>query len=426
MSNTISFLEQYAKYTTGNECPAVYHTWCGLSALSHIIGRRVWTSQGIFVVRPNIYVILVGPPGLRKSTAKDVAMRLIRELKCAWIVPAAGTKEALLKDMAAEKSPSLQTFMNPVTQKPETFSQASVFANELLTLLQTGGDPIGYITIFTDIWDAPVFEVKTISRGSDAIEKPYVSILGCMTPEVTAAMVNERILSGGFSRRCVFVYAEANEAAVPRPFISDEQKMAWDLSKQRANEIRQLAGEFSWSVDGGEFFDNWYNHNHVRLSSPNSVAMSGFLQGKGEYVIKIAMLLCLSDSNDLVLTKDALQMSVALLDEIEPNVDRIFAGTGKNEFASTTEHIFQAVERASHNPPYCIQQKQIHKLFYKDAKSDDLDKILNHLVSVERIAGRTIEANGVRRKVFSTPEGINEMLNHYNLKELSIVPPTGT
>ena len=119
-------------------------------------------------------------------------------------------------------------------------------------------------------------------------------------------------------------------------------------------------------------------------------------------------------------------MSVALLDEIEPNVDRIFAGTGKNEFASTTEHIFQAVERASHNPPYCIQQKQIHKLFYKDAKSDDLDKILNHLVSVERIAGRTIEANGVRRKVFSTPEGINEMLNHFNLKELSIVPPTGT
>jgi hypothetical protein len=407
---TISFIEQYSIVTQGNESPPVYHKWCALSGLSHFTGRRIWCNQGVFHVRPNVYIILVGPPGIAKTSAMTPVKDLLRKLKPTYIAPAAVTKEALLKTMCEEKSPCIQEFLDPDSGKKTKFSQVSIFANEIAVLLQTGNDAIGYINILTDIWDQDIFEVKTLGRGLDYIELPFISILGCMTPEVTASLVNERILSGGFSRRCIFVSADRGGPPVPRPTVTPEQAIAKELCLKRAAEIRQLVGEVTFSLEAGEFYDNWYRKNHARIQDANSVALTGSLRSKGEYVIKLAMLLSIDSSNDLIMHTEHVKTAIQLLDEVEPNVDTIFAGTGRNELASVTENVYKMINLAADVAPYYVTLKTLKKAFYKDVtKITDLDGILNYLIQVDRIIKLTITEDAQPRVIYAVPRARDKL-----------------
>jgi hypothetical protein len=354
---------------------------------------------------------------MAKSTAVDIARALISDTKACYVLGSATTKEAWLKDFAAEKSPTIQKFFNKETGMQEEFRQTAIFANELLTLVQTGGDPIGYITVLTDIWDRHVFEVKTIGRGSDLIPNPYVSILGCLTPEVTNALISEKVLSTGFSRRCAFVYADRNAPPVPRPTITAEQYAAWDKAKERLHQIRQLSGAFTWSDEGAAYYDSWYMTHAERRNQPHSAALAGFLQSKAGYVIKLAMLLSLSDSDDMILNPDNLSTAVMLMDQIEPAVDRIFAGTGRNELASVSESIMRLIIKESEKPPYYITKKSLLSVFYRDASGQDLENILTHLVTTDRavlkqISGTNPQGQLVSRFVYTVPGAEEKLTEH--------------
>src|SRR5580692_7400293 len=98
-----NFLQSYRIFTSGNECHPTYHTFCSLLALSSIVSRRVWLSMDYFTIYPNLYVVLVGPPGNRKTSAMVSAKALLREL---GNIPFSGeciSKEKLVLDMVDEE-----------------------------------------------------------------------------------------------------------------------------------------------------------------------------------------------------------------------------------------------------------------------------------------------------------------------------------
>ena len=69
-----TYLEDYAILTAGNEAPTKFHRWAALSTLSHAVGRKVWTDWGILgKIFPHIYLVFVGDPGIKKSTAMNIA-----------------------------------------------------------------------------------------------------------------------------------------------------------------------------------------------------------------------------------------------------------------------------------------------------------------------------------------------------------------
>lgn len=374
-----NFLRDYSIFVSGNESPPIYHLWCGLSALSSLISRRVWTNQGFFFVHTNMYIILVGDPGIKKSTAMKIARNLIREIPNIPIAPTAPTKEALLRSMCEEGSPSIRTYKHD--NKTVTYSHLSCFCNELTTLLGSGGNETGYIGVLTDIWDQDKFEVKTIGRGNDYIENPFITILGCMTMETSANLVNQKIISGGFSRRCIFVYASENGPPVSRPQLTPEQESAWQRCILRGKELQFVSGKFSWEPAAEKFFDTWYLTNHSGVNTVDSIAEKGFMQSKAEYVIKLAMLFQISESNELLITEQNLKSSISMLNEVQPHVNVVFGGTGRNELNS----VATAIERFIHAQKEPLPIKKVVQLFFKDASKDEIMKILDYLQAADKI-----------------------------------------
>ena len=69
MRKNIDFIEACIKATTGTPIPDRFSQWTAISAVAGALGRKCWLSMTNYDIRPNMFVILVAPPGRNKSVS---------------------------------------------------------------------------------------------------------------------------------------------------------------------------------------------------------------------------------------------------------------------------------------------------------------------------------------------------------------------
>ena len=57
-NETKNFFTEYAILNSNTEIPTGFSSWCGLSAVSAALGRRIYLDMGHFTIFPNMYIIL--------------------------------------------------------------------------------------------------------------------------------------------------------------------------------------------------------------------------------------------------------------------------------------------------------------------------------------------------------------------------------
>lgn len=420
----MNFLDDYALYSSGNEAPPDYHVWAGFAALSACCGPHLWKDMGKFNIQPNLYIIFVGRPGIRKTTAMDIAKKLAVQIKNIPMAPVSATKESLLKDMSEEKSRCKKVFK--YQDKPRTYTHMSIFASELVDLVQAGGDPITYISILTNIYDPqPNFDGATIARGKIEIPYPYVTILGCMTPEITGNLIRENALSGGFSRRCLFIYADRNAPPVAEPEDTPEQKAAKDRLIQRGREIQKLVGEFKFSDLGRKHYKEWYDRNHYEAERATSTAQQNFYQSKAGICLKVAMLCKLAHSDELIIDEEEMSMAINAVTDAQRHIDSVFAGVGRNPHAATLAGIRTYIEAACQRGPHYVLKKRLHAQFLAHASVQEIDNLLKDMAEAEQIRFVTIKAtNGQVLQAISSLEYAAQFEEKQPLKPMANGTPT--
>lgn len=379
-----SFLENYEAFTSGNECPKVYHTWGGLAAISNLVSGRVWTDGGIYMVFPNMYIIFVGEPGAKKSTAMRLSHRVIAEFKKIAYAPASITKEALVQMMAKEDSPCKLAFR--YQDKPVFFSHLSIFASELINLINAGGNPGGMIDFFTDVWDRcdSEFRETTKNKGDNTIVRPFISITGCMTNDTVKMLQSLKIISSGMTRRCLFIHGDLAEKPVAFPDVTEEQREAFKNLVALGVKLQNVCGEFAWENEARQKYEEFYHMVWQQKRKESSTILKQFLETKPEYVIKVAMLLWLSERTDsLVLTAENVVKSYNLVTSVEKGGALLFEGAGRNQLSAIAQGIYSAVLR---QPKQMMPVKMVYHIFQKDATIDEIKKILEDEVVTERLS----------------------------------------
>lgn len=370
----MGFLENYAKYAGGNEAPPQYHKWSAIATLSSFVSRRVWIDQGIFTIYPNMYIVLVGSPGGGKTTAMSIGKKMVRALEIK-LAATSITKEALTKMMAEECKQTI-----PYGEDFLEYYHLSVFATELTHFL--GNNAIGMIDFLTTIYDEDVYEVRTKNKGTDVLRGPYLTMLGCMTPDLTNSYLKQNIISGGFARRAIFVLAHSRGEPVPFPTITPEMATAWDACIEWGRELQDVVGQFVWLPETRQWYADWYRKLRKSVGDCDDPMTAGYYESKHIQLLKIGMLVALSDSLELKLTPQHLHTALKLLEEAEKNLSQVFEGTGRNEEATVAAKIIHHLE-ASKKP---ISLKRIYAQFYRDADRQELDRIIHHLTVTGRIS----------------------------------------
>lgn len=390
MSHFNSFFDAYQLYAEGNEASPKFHEWGAIGAVSAMISRRIWFDQAYFKIYPNMYVVFVGEPGDKKTTAMNLARGIVQKAGVPCAAPSI-TKEAMTQLMGSknEKSPHLTKFSLETAEGKIIVDVAhmSMFASEIVTMLNAGGNAMGMVEFLTDIYDREMFEVVTKNKGTDLIVGPYITIMACMTPEQTGNMLKQNIISGGFSRRCVFVYGRSKAEGVPFPELTKDQKAAELFLMQCYDKLIKIKGEFIMSPDARDFFASWYQVKHKKLLGPGSPAEKNWLRSKDMMAIKVAMLLCVCDfKEDRVITLEYLQRSISMLDSVEPDLNRIFAGAGRN-IASELAH--KILQRIKDSPQKALPQKKLLAEMFSEGTYQELTEAFNYLKETGQVVIKT-------------------------------------
>ncbi len=391
----MSFLSDYRDFCSGLEVPPSYNVFCSLVALSSLLGRKVWTYKGDYIrIYPNLYVVLVGPPGLGKNTAMENTEDLLLHYKVP-VSAEAVTREKLILDMQGQEQ--ILDFLPP-DDKYRVASPYTVFATELSEFLGAGG--IGMISFLTDIYSRNLYEYRTKNKGSVFIRGPYLNLIAGTTPDWITTYLKDDIISGGFSRRCLFVYETSRFGSVPLPKITPPMRAAWERVLARSAAIRKLAGPFIWSDDATKFFIEWYPSRLAR-PDPNLV---GYYETKDIQLLKVAMLVALSESDTLVLERHHLIAGLELLSLVEQNLSRVFQGIGRNELNAATTKVMDQVVNApklkmrldggDEVSVNAIPEKRLRAFLWKDVQGYEMDAVLQHLIESEKIGKATLSVNG--------------------------------
>lgn len=416
----MKFINDFWEYCQCYEIPRNYAILSSIGLLAASVNRRVYIKQGDITIHANMYICLVGEQGGRKSTPKDFARDVFAEVFPNMPVAAAmQTREKIIEYLASDES--IRLYHDETGAKIE-FHPYILFINELKNFLSFNA--AGMIEFLTDIYDRKFFDASTIKRGLEVIPNPCINILACETSDWIVDRLKGRIISGGFSRRMVYVYElektnPAEMICIPRPIITDKAKRAMAAVKQHLLDIKDISGQFQWTKEGGEFFDEWYRENKRTL--PDDPLMRGYRKTKDVQLLKLCMLLAMAyPKPQLLMTPELLQFGLAVLDANEVNMPRLFMSIGRNELAIPQQKIFDLLE----NNDGWLPKKKLMAEMDKDLTPDEQWKIIRHLKDTDRLFEADVQlgTNGAVRTMIMTRERYVEWKKNGSLKEASNDP----
>jgi hypothetical protein len=393
----MNFFANYMKYCEGCETPEIYDLWSSLATMSSIVSRRVWVNQGYFRIYPNLYVVLVGPPGGRKTTAMNVCKDMLTELKTINFAATCMTKEAMCKYMVQS---CIKTFTIPDSGQIKEYTPITMCLTELSHFL--GANSAHMIDFLTTIYDQEFYDAKTKNKGDDIIPAPYLTILACTTPSNITRYLKEDVISGGFSRRTLFAYETDDGEPIPYPEVTPEAQAAWDSCVAYARSLEGICGEFTWDPKAKDWYGKWYCDFHNSLKNHHEQLTRGYLKSKHVQLLKISMLVALAEEHVLVLKRDHLEIALDMLNRLEKNLHKVYEGMGRNELNAISARLIELLETAKRPLP----EKEVVGMLYRDADTAEIYSLLNHLHSVGRIVRLEQRAKdgSFTRKVVTTPE----------------------
>lgn len=334
------FLQAYVEtFTPKGEAPERFHFWVAASTVAGALRRRVYIDEGTFRWFPNMYIVLVGPPGtVKKSTTINAGARLLREVPGVHIGADCSTWQSFVEevgeaqDMFAEGDPVALTEDALMAQEHTVTCAITLTISEWGTFLRP--DDPDMINVLTELWDCKIdqaFRKATKTQGDDVLMNPFVNMIAGTTPKWMADNFRGRFGGWGFSSRCIFLHCAKPERfiAYPHKVWKGEHAAVVGRFKDDLLAISKLQGAYTLHPDAEAYGEAWYERHMNRKmmldEHPNHDPwLSYYLARKFDHAHKLAIVLAASRRDTLTITLDDLQDATARCDEIEDELALIF------------------------------------------------------------------------------------------------------
>lgn len=366
--------------------------WTGVSTVAGALRRRVWIDQKYFQWIPNFYVVLVAPPGIvSKSTTANIGMNLLRKLQPEIKF---GPDVITWQQLITSLSKATQADPDPRTGEFFPMSAVTFCSDELGNLLNPSDRDL--VDALVSLWDGKrgTFSKETKTSGSDNIENPFVNIIGCTTPAWISGNFPEYMIGGGFTSRCVFIYADQKrqlvpyvDEVVPPEFQETANKLVHDLQI-----ISMMFGEFDITPGAREWGRAWYaEHWRNPPAGLTSEQFSGYLARKQTHIHKLAMVLSASQSDALTIEARHLEAASAFAGAIEQDMPKVFSRIGQNDITRGSLEILSVIEREPG-----ITQADLFKHCFRTQSFKDFQESIVGCIQSNQIRS-LIQADGVPR-----------------------------
>lgn len=385
------FFSEYFKYTEQTESPAVYHRWCAITSISAILGRNFYLKHGHFKIYPNLYTMLIGDSGSRKSTSIKLAKKLLTKSGYNTIAADKTSKEKFLVDLegredefALEKdkeklydkvmSGNLWGDDSISDREPkEVFIMADEF-NEF-----SGSGNLEFYTTLGNLWDwddeIRPFSQRLKNSRSVSIFQPTINILGGNTPENYTKAFPPEIIGQGFLSRMIHVYGERNGKRLAFPKEPSEEE-----TKKIVTYLSNIRSSMQGEAELEEEAEATLEHLYLSWNPLSDVRFKSYSNRRFTQLLKICLVVCASRLSK-VISKSIVVEANTILSAVEIDMPRSLGEFGNSINSEVTHKIMDMLNETS-KP---LSAKELWVGVYRDMKKiTDLNDVMQNLA----IAGR--------------------------------------
>lgn len=193
----------FLDYTEGIPSPDIFRLWSGIATLAGAMERRVWIETARSKLFPNLYTLLVAPPGVGKSQAIGHVNELWYAVKGLHVAPDNVTKPALIDAIGAASRKMVLSETGLME-----FHSLLVASSEFGVLVPA--HDLEFLNTLNHIYDNPRnYRENRRSMGDNQVDitNPQLNILGGTQPAYLANLLPEEAWGMGFTARVIMVYS---------------------------------------------------------------------------------------------------------------------------------------------------------------------------------------------------------------------------
>lgn len=393
------WISAYLSFSSYSEAPTQFHFWTAVSVIAGALRRQVWIDQGYFQWTPNFYIIFVAPPGIvQKSTTAGIGSKLLHQLPEITFGPDIVTWQSLVS--------SLSDSMMEVPMPDDTYhpmSCVTIVSSEFGNFLDPQDRSM--VDLLVSLWDGQKGNVEkaTKTQGSDLIVNPWVNIIACTTPGWIAGAFPEYLIGGGFTSRCIWVYADAKRKLVaypghhiPEDFHEQERVLIHDLEL-----ISQIRGEMKLTKEAIKWGEHWYEQHYAEREDLglDPTVWGGYWARKQTHIHKLAMILSAATSSTRTIEASHLQAASQMVSDLEPSMNKVFSLIGKSGDAKNLDRVLGIIQRVRAIDKEVLLKELVAYMGLDAANNAINAGVAAGIINLRAIKNRVIISDAVRDRI---------------------------
>lgn len=383
------FISLYLDYTSQTECPTFFHRWTAVTCLGAYLGRRPFFRFGHFVLHPNLYTMLIGSPGTKKSSAIKIGAKLLKQADYKTFAAKKTRQEKFLLDLAEQSEEKTEGLNGDDILDMNLWGDSSsegscigrppaecfVAADEFNNFIGLGNTD--FISILGELWDHEgVYDYKLKNSKSVFIPEPTISILGGNTPTGFAQAFPTESIGQGFFSRILLVYGEPSGTKHTFPPPPDT-KLQTELIALLHNIKKEMVGEMKLTDEAKNLlhtiYHTWKDLDDIRFEHYSNRRLT--------HLLKLCIVLVASRAS-MVINKADVIYANTLLTFTEQLMPKALGEFGKAKNSAVTHKVMLAID----NTELPISFRHIWQLVHNDLDSRNaLIEILGNLQVAEKI-----------------------------------------
>lgn len=389
--NYKDWLTSYVEESNDGFVPKKFFRWCGLSILASVLERKVWLPINTnYTAFPNIYIMLVAGPGVGKSSAIQPAVRMLNDVKLygqsVQVLPSQITEAKLIEMLSKGK----QTFECNGTIKEQTpyFYYASEASASMKDIFG------GFTAILTELYDCnDKFERGTKGDGPKPVTviKPCVNVLAGSTFDYLHKLIGDGNIMGGFASRVVYIVQKdkfKRTFSFGKNVDNFTQSPGYRKLLQDLAHIQNFRGAFKGTPEFASVWERWNVSQDIKVQELENETMQALLSRMPTLMNKVAMLMCVSDSDDMVLEVRHWEAARAIVEETTENL-AFMLREGKARDTKTQTGLNNQIIKLMQKHRRFSLVNLASECMMQGFKKDEINKTLQVMLSSEKIIKRS-------------------------------------
>ena len=386
----MTILEKWRFYLEDLESPDLYLDWGFYFLISSCLQRRIWTSQGINAIYPNLFMLLVGPPACGKSRLISMISDIIEdnELK---IMSKDKKQTAPLFPYTADSitAEALSRYLAEECTKAFTLEDGSDYVHASCTMLI---EELGVflkkrtedtVNMLNQLYDARNYRYYTKKQGKDNVQNVCVSMIAGTTPAFIRECFNENLISQGFTSRFIVVYQD--EPRFLRQFtgFTDKHIQARADVVQHVKKLSKRCGPVPMSKECAAYHKKRYESgSYINNRINSSPKLDLYYARKNIHLQKLALAVQMGNSAESKeVTLEAFKYAEKFIAETELFMHRSYDLTGRNVIHEFTRKLSEYVNDKEDG----VSHKKLWLDWHSDLKKDELEAALEFLMQTDQI-----------------------------------------